>query len=245
MHESARGGQGLLRGRLCFARLAGSRAATRARNNPPRTGMVVSADTLRPALQRAPGPWYPDGGFANGQHPLCRHPRRGHPAAQVLRGSHQGHRARRRPLRSAGDPLRDPRRDRLPGGHALQAAGCLRLRALWHRLRARGDRRPLRHHLRRQLRHPGHRTRGACGGGRHLRARAVAWPHQRLQGHGPAVPARLLLCQHRQAARSWWPRPRLPHRRGHLRRHRQGRAGRLQGPRPHLHRRLLPGRRRL
>ena len=86
---------------------------------------------------------------------------------------------------------------------------------------------------------------GARGGPGPSRARALARPHARLQGHGPAVHAAVLQRGAGAGAREGRHRPGLPHPGGDQRRHGRGGAQRLRRPRPHQHLRVLPGRRRL
>ena len=90
------------------------------------------------------------------------------------------------------------------------------------------------------------RRAGRRGGRGAARARAVARPDERVQGHGAAVHAAVLLRGASSAqAGARRARRRLPHPRRHERRHRQGGARGLRRPRAHQHRRLLPRRRRL
>ena len=72
----------------------------------------------------------------------------------------------------------------------------------------------------------------------------MARPHERVQGHGAAVPAAFLLRKRRPAARAGQARPRLPHPGSHLGRHGQSRARGLPRRGRRVHRRHVPRRRR-
>ena len=97
--------------------------------------------------------------------------------------------------------------------------------------------------LRRQLRRRAHLPHHVAFG-RHPRAGAMARPHERVQGHGAAVPAAFLLRKRRPAARAGQARPRLPHPGSHLGRHGQSRARGLPRRGRRVHRRHVPRRRR-
>ena len=122
------------------------------------------------------------------EQPLHRHPRQGRRTRLLHHRSRQRPGRRRRTVRSAIHPAAFPRPDLRPGEAALRTARGKHLQGLRSRPGRRNGRRSdgpgLWPELRRRRNLP-HRLFGQ----RHARARAVARPHERVQGHGAAVPA--------------------------------------------------------
>ena len=122
-------------------------------------------------------------------------------AADVHRSGARRHRPRRRSLRArTTSPASRSTRSLALAGSTVRAPGGRRVPRFGVDVPGRPRRGAHGGRLRRQLRRP--RDRPGRRGRRHARARAVARPDERVQGHGPAVHAAVLLRSGLDAART-------------------------------------------